>query len=92
MNYNFATRKADVADITITSGLVCHDCYAFIGGQLVFNIQYTLSGFFGFYVGLNGGAGFNIDLKADNPSISGSMTKTLAQASPDYFEIATFSG
>ena len=96
MNYDFATQKVINADITITNGIVCHNCYAFVGGQYQLNIQFLATSRsgkgFGFDARVFGGAGFNIDLQINNPSFATTITKQLVPASTDATTMITLPG
>ena len=83
INYNVQSQSAARADITIGSGLSCKSCYAYFGAALSVNIQYSSTYGYGFSGRLGGGAGYNVDLSINNPTISSAKTFQLLPADPN---------
>lgn len=84
VNYDFFTSKAIQADMSLGNGVICHNCFAFVGAMFLLNIQYSSGHGFGMEIMLSGGAGYAVDLTINNPTITASITRTLVQATATY--------
>ena len=82
MNYNTQTHSAVQSNIDLSngmgSGMTCSNCYAFMGNAFLAIINYKLKGMsLSFEVKLNGGAGLNLAVNMNNPSIRSAWSKWL---------------
>ena len=92
MNYNFATNQAVTLNLYLGNGITCANCYAYIGGNIQITAQYSLTYGFGFDARITGSTGFNLDIIAQNPIFSGSVTIPLLSPASSYSLIATILG
>jgi len=72
MNYNWNTRGSQQT-ILLSTGLTCKDCYLYTGAGFLVIAQYQTGSSFRAEVKVGGGAGFNLNMIATNPSIRGSQ-------------------
>ena len=96
-NYDPNAQKASTADLQISQGVTCKDCYAFAGATFYAHIEYVtdllyLTGNFGLEVSLKGNSGANVDLQLTNPSVSGLLKLKILDGQKDYFKIPIYTG
>ena len=82
LNYNPSTRSAvtnplNLGDGVHLSGIACNNCYAFFGAGFLAIVEYgskSYGGTIAAEVKLGGGAGYNVDIVVNNPTLSGTST------------------
>jgi hypothetical protein len=74
MNYDWNSRAASQTNVVLSSGLVCSDCFLYTGAGFLVIAQYSTGSFFRAEIKVAGGAGFNLNVVAANPTIQGSKT------------------
>ena len=80
MNYtpnNNGGGTATNANIVITTGVTCNNCWAYAGATIVFYIDCSAAGTCYTYFSAGGGLGYNLDLSIVNPSISASSQQSV---------------
>jgi hypothetical protein len=78
MNYDYNTQSAVSQQLTIIDGVICNNCYAYLGAGFLVIAEYSNSGeTISAEIKLAGGTGANVDIAVNNPSISGSQTVPL---------------
>lgn len=85
INFNHAAGKDAIKKtITLAPGVVCNNCYSFIGAMILvdINIFGGKSASFTFEAKDAGGAGFNLGININNPSFSASKYINLAGRGP----------
>lgn len=85
INFNHASGKDAIKKtIVLASGVICNNCYSFIGAMLIvdINIFGGKSSSFTFQAKDAGGAGFNLGININNPSFSASKYINLAGRGP----------
>ena len=80
MNYNWQTKTATQRVVTLMPGLTCTDCYLYTGAGFLVIAQYSSGNYFRAEVKVAGGAGFNVNLSAKNPTITATKTINIAGA------------
>lgn len=72
--------------------IVCDKCYAFLGAEFTASANYVTGQSFDIDANLGGGAGYRIDLKVNNPKVSGSSKIEISPGGSDFDSIMIFQG
>ena len=74
MNYNWNSRAASKTKVQLSQGLRCKDCFLYTGAGFLVIAQYVTGSYLRAEIKVAGGAGFNLNLAASNPTITGSKS------------------
>lgn len=80
MNYNWNTKSAVSRNLLIATGLTCRDCYLYTGAGFLAIGQYVTRQYFRMEVKVSGGAGFKLNMFANNPTLQASKTFNILSA------------